>query len=95
MMACSKAWPERGEAAPVRQPVGHHRHDDAGKDADEADQGPQADDGKSALPERERIHDAGEQHLLGDRHDAERDARQHHPDGLARARRRASTGARL
>ena len=73
---------QRGETAPVRQPVGHDGDHDAGQDADQAEQRPQADDGKGALPERQRIHHAPEQHALGDRHDAERDAGQHDAQGL-------------
>ena len=51
---------------------------DAGEDADQAEQRPQADDREGALPERQRIDHARQQHLLGDRHDAERDAGHHH-----------------
>ena len=95
MMACSKAWPERGKTAPVRQPVGHDGDHDAGQDADQAEQRPQADDGEGALPERQRIHHAAEQYALGDRHDAERNAGQHDAIRFGGARRRAWTSARL
>ena len=73
---------QRGQPSAVGEPVGHHRHDHAGDDADEAEQSPQADDRKGALPQRQGVDDAREQHLLGDRHDAERDAGQHHHHGL-------------
>ena len=73
---------QRGETAPVRQPVGHDRDHDAGEDADQAEQRPQADDGEGTLPERQGIHHAAEQHALGDRHDAERNAGQHDAKGL-------------
>ena len=33
---------QRGQPAPVRQPVGHDRHHDAGEDADQAEQRPTA-----------------------------------------------------
>ena len=55
---------KRGETAPVRQAIGHHRHDHAGHDADQADQRPQADDRKGALSEGQRVHDASKQHAL-------------------------------
>ena len=63
---------EGGKASPMRQPIGHHRHHHAGDDADQADQGPQADDRKGALSEGQRVHNASKQHALDDRHDAER-----------------------
>ena len=73
---------QRGEAAAVREPVGRHRHDHAGDDAEQAEHRPQADDREGPLPERQGIDHARQQHLLGDRHDAERDAGQHDPAGL-------------
>ena len=40
---------QRGESAAMREPVGRHRHDHAGDDADEAEHGPQADDREGRL----------------------------------------------
>ncbi len=71
------------EAPAVSEPVGHHRHDHAGDDADEAERGPQADDRERRLALRKRIDDARKQHLLADRHDPERHARQHDAERLA------------
>src|SRR5207248_9323734 len=64
--------PQRGQAVAMRETIGHDSHDHAGDDADEADQGPQPDDREGALSERQGIHYAGQQDLLGDRHDPER-----------------------
>ncbi len=65
----------------MREPVGHHGHHHARKDADQADHGPQADDGKRRLPQGQGIHDAREQHLLGDRHRSQCDAAHDEPEG--------------
>ncbi len=72
---------ERGQPVAMGQPVGHHRHHHPGEDADKAHQRPQADDGEGALAQRQGVHHARQQHLLGNRHGAERDAAGHDPEG--------------
>ena len=74
--------PQCRQAPAMREPVGRHRHDHAGDDADQAQHRPQSDDREGSLSERQGVDHPRQQHLLGDRHDAERDAGQHDQQGL-------------
>ena len=72
---------ESGQALPVGQPVGRDGHDHAGKNAEEAQRCPKADEGKGFLPARQRIHHAPEQHRLGQLDQTDGDICQHQADG--------------
>ena len=72
-MARSKAAAQGNEAAAVGQAVGRHGDDDAGQDAEQAEPGPDGDQRERRLTARQGIHHTAEQHLLGQRDEADGD----------------------